>query len=115
MKWIIRFGLLLFCVPAMGQTTPVPPGYGTQQSVTCGSSSGSLNYSAIAPPFGYIEITPENSGQTWVYICWLGGTCSATTGVPTAVGQTRTSFVNPGTKATCITDGAASVNVIVRE
>lgn len=115
MKRVLLLLLLLVPVQALAQLVPIPPGFGSQQTLTCTSSSGSLNFSTWPAPQGYVEITPSTSGQTYVYVCVLGGTCSATTGRPLVIAQDWTFQTSPTVKPTCITDGAGSVNIIGRE
>ena len=115
MKYALSLLALLLPSIAMAQSVPIPPGYGSQQTLTCTNASTSLNFSTWPAPQGFVEITPSSSGQTYVYVCALGGTCSATTGRPLVIAQDWTIAVSPTVKPTCITDGAASVNIIGRE
>lgn len=115
MKWVFLGLALLWAGEASAQTTLLPPLYGLVQTLTCTSSSGALNFPTWPAPQGQVEITPLNSGQAFVYVCPLGGTCSSTTGKPLGVAQGWTFASAPTTKPTCITDGAASANIFTRE
>lgn len=108
MKWFFAF--LFLALPAMAQptVTSVPwyiTGFGTLSvsnssvllsTMTAGPNSGVW---PIAPQMMYVTNSPGSSGT--LYVCPLGGTCSASVGIPLAVGSSY-GFFQPKTNMTVI-------------
>lgn len=62
-----------------------------------------------AYPSNYVAINNSIGSAGALYVCWLGGTCSASVGSPIAVGETRFRNVASGTAVTVFSTLGATV------
>jgi hypothetical protein len=106
---MIRYTLaaLLLLAPAAraAEITPAPlTGYATLpvlaaslalSGATLGPSSPAFPTSAL--PNKYLEIRNSAASASTLYVCPLGGTCTAAVGIPLAVGESKTWMLGTST------------------
>lgn len=84
-----------------GAGIPVVPPVTTYQgslAVTASAAISTLTLSSGAFPTGAIgNVSISNVGANTAFVCWFGGTCSATVGQPVAAGATVDKNVGPST------------------
>lgn len=95
-------GGLPSCFVPTGGVSPVK-GFGTLAVTTASAlvSTATLGPNSAAWPATPGMVTFINEGATVLFLCPLGGTCTTTTGIPMAVGQSLPIF-NPSTSATVV-------------
>lgn len=107
------------CGPAGGGSiTTTPPKITAYGILSVSTSSVALSTLTTSPnsaawsttyPNGYVAIRNSILSAGVVYVCWLGGTCSAAVGDPIAVGQSATRNVGNGVSPTVFAASTASI------
>lgn len=101
-----------------GPITTTPPkltAYGILSVSTSSVALSTLTPSPNSPawsttyPNNYVSIRNSILSAGVVYVCWLGGTCSATVGDPIAIGQSATRNVGNTVSPTLFTASTATV------
>jgi hypothetical protein len=109
-----------FCGPGAGSSpvATVPPkitAYGTIASVTSSAALSTLTKGPNSPnwstnyPSKYVAIRNSVGSSDTLYVCWFGGTCSASVGEPIAQGESAFRNVGNGVDPTLFSTGGATV------
>lgn len=87
-------------VIATPATPPVLTGYATLAVLTASVALSTATPGPNAPAFPvsalpdrFIEVRNAPGSANLLYVCPLGGTCSATVGIALAIGETKTWFI----------------------
>ncbi len=99
-------------------TPTIPPKLTAYGILSVTASSVALSTLTVSPnspawpttyPNNYVSIRNSILSAGVVYVCWLGGTCSATVGDPVAVGQSATRNVGNTVSPTLFAASTATV------